>query len=96
MIAILLAATVLMAESSAAMQSAPAVSPPASQGATATAPDKTKPKKQAANTLVCRNEPTLGTRLSTKKCRTVEQMAQQRQEDQANLDKMQRVDLPSR
>lgn len=90
----LLAATILMADSTTAMQTAPAVSSAAPQAAAATAPDNAKPKKTAANTLVCKSEPVLGTRLSTKKCRTVEQMAQQRQEDQANLDKMQRTDLP--
>ena len=94
MILALLAATVLMADSTTAMQAAPAVSSPATQGAAATAPDNAKPKKQANTGLICRNEPTLGTRLPTKKCRTAEQIAQQRQEDQANLDKMQRTDQP--
>ena len=44
--------------------------------------------------MICRNEPTLGTRLPTKKCRTAEQMAAQQQEDRENLDKMQRTGDP--
>ena len=94
MIIALFAATILMADSTTALQTAPAPSPAPQAGAAATAPDNAKPKKTAANGLVCKTEPVLGTRLPTKKCRSVEQMAQQRQEDQANLDKMQRVDQP--
>ena len=44
--------------------------------------------------MVCRNEPVLGSRLPTKRCRTTEQMAAQQQQDQADLDKMQRVGDP--
>jgi len=36
----------------------------------------------------------LGSRLPTKRCRTTEQMAAQQQEDQQNLDKMQRIGDP--
>ncbi len=84
MLIALFAATILMADSTSALQTAG----PAPQAAV-TAPDTAKPKTPASNALVCKMEPVLGTSLSTKKCRTVEQMAQQRQEDQANLDKMQ-------
>jgi hypothetical protein len=83
-----------MADSTAALQTDPAVSAPASQAAAAAAPEGAKSKKQAGSNLICRNEPTLGTRLPTKKCRTAEQIAQQRAEDQANLDRMQRRDEP--
>lgn len=93
MILALLAATVLMADSTTAMQTAPA--PTGAQPPAAAATEQpAKPKKQANNTLVCRNEPVLGSRLPTKRCRTTEQMAAQKQEDQANLDKMQRTSDP--
>lgn len=87
----LLAATVLMADSTSAMQAAPAAANPPQA-----AEPNAKPKKQANNAMICRNEPTLGTRLPTKKCRTAEQIAAQQLEDQQNLDKMQRTDLPGR
>jgi hypothetical protein len=76
------------------MQAAPSTAnaPQANAAAEPTA----KPKKQANNGLICRNEPNLGTRLPTKKCRTAEQMAAQKLEDQQNLDKMQRVGEPGR
>jgi hypothetical protein len=93
MILAILAATVLMADSTTAMQTAPA--PAGAQPPAAAATEQTaKPKKQANNTLVCRNEPVLGSRLPTKRCRTTEQMAAQKQEDQANLEKMQRMSDP--
>lgn len=93
MIIALLAATVLMADSTTALQAAPS-STPAAQPQAAAAEQGAKPKKQASNALVCKNEPVLGSRLPTKRCRTSEQMAQQQQEDRANLDKMQRVGDP--
>jgi hypothetical protein len=94
MIIALLAATVLMADSTPAMQAAPTTTAaPNAQATSATAPENAKPKKEGS-ALICRNEPTLGTRLPTKKCRTAEQIAQQRLEDQADLDKMQRRDEP--
>ena len=86
MIIALFAATVLMADSTTALQAVPAQ-------AQATAEQTAKPKAQA-NALICRNEPVLGSRLPTKRCRTTEQMAAQKQEDQANLEKMQRVSDP--
>ena len=95
MIIALLAATVLMADSTTAMQAAPAPSN-TSQATSATTEQTAKPKKQANNTLICKNEPTLGTRLPTKKCRTPAQIAAQQLEDQQNLDKMQRTDNPGR
>jgi hypothetical protein len=80
-----------MADSTTALQATQA---PTGAQAQATAEQTAKPKKQASNALVCRNEPVLGSRLPTRRCRTTEQMAAQRQEDQANLDKMQRVSEP--
>lgn len=96
MILAILAATVLMADSTTALQTAPAATGQQPQATAATAEQNAKPKKQAGNTLVCKNEPVLGSRLPTKRCRTTEQIAQQQQEDQQNLDKMQRTDLPGR
>ena len=93
MILALLAATVLMADSTTAMQTAPAPAGVQPQAAAATE-QTAKPKKQANNALVCRNEPVLGSRLPTRRCRSTEQMAAQKQEDQANLDKMQRMSDP--
>jgi len=92
----LLAATVLMADSTTALQTAASTSTTAAQpqAVAATAEQNAKPKKQANNALVCKNEPVLGSRLPTKRCRTQEQMAAQQQEDQANLDKMQRTGDP--
>ena len=93
MIFALLAATVLMADSTTALQAVPETTntPPATAAA---AEPNAKPKKQANNGLICRTEPTLGTRLPTKKCRTAAQVAEQKQEDQQNLDKMQRIGDP--
>ena len=90
----LLAATVLMADSTTALQAAPASTTAAQpQAVAATAEQNAKPKK-SGNALVCKNEPVLGSRLPTKRCRTTEQMAAQQQDDQANLDKMQRTGDP--
>ena len=93
MIIALLAATVLMADSTTALQAAPAAAAAAQPQAAAAAEQAAKPKK-AGNSVVCRNEPVLGSRLPTKRCRTSEQMAAQQQQDQADLDKMQRVGDP--
>ena len=89
MIIALFAATVLMADSTTALQAATNAAQPQ-----AAAEQNAKPTKQGSNALVCRNEPVLGSRLPTKRCRTTEQMAAQKQEDQANLDKMQRTSDP--
>ena len=93
MIFALLAATVLMADSTTALQAASATTNTPQAAAPAVEPNA-KPKKQANNGLICRNEPTLGTRLPTKKCRTAEQIAEQQREDQQALDKMQRLGDP--
>jgi len=90
MIIALIAASVLMADSTTALQATPAQTGAQPQAA---AEQSAKPKP-AGNSLVCRNEPVLGSRLPTRRCRTTEQMAAQKQEDQANLDKMQRTSDP--
>jgi hypothetical protein len=98
MITAIFAAAVLLADvTPTAGEAAPAQAPaaaPAAKAREATAEQNANPKKQAGNALICKNEPVLGSRLPTKRCRTTEQMAQQRQEDQANLDKMQRQGDP--
>jgi invasion protein IalB len=85
MILALLAAAVLMADSATAVQADPAA--PASPATTASA-------KKAADKLVCQKEAVIGTRLTTKKCRTASQIAERRREDRANLEKMQQISNP--
>jgi hypothetical protein len=89
MLIALFAATILMAESSPALQAATTTAP--TQPAVASG---AKTGKDAGNVLICRNEPIVGSRLPTKRCRTKEQMAAQKQEDQMNLEKMQRTGDP--
>jgi hypothetical protein len=91
MIIALLAATVLMADSTPALQAAATAAQPQ---AAATAEQNAKSKKPASNAIVCKNEPVLGSRLPTKRCRSAEQIAAQQQQDQADLDKAQRVGDP--
>ncbi len=93
MIIVVLAAFALMAESTPAAQSAPtpaatAVSAPASGAATT-------PARAADNpmAMVCKSEPVLGSRLPTKRCRTQGDIAQQRLDDRAALERAQiRID----
>ena len=87
----LLAATVLMADSTTAL---PAAATTTAAQPQAVAADQNAKSKKSSNAMVCRNEPVLGSRLPTKRCRTTEQMAAQQQQDQADLDKMQRVGDP--
>lgn len=94
MIIALFAATVLMADSTTALQAASTTTTAAQPQAVTATEQNAKPKKPASNALVCRNEPVLGSRLPTKRCRTQEQMAAQQQQDQADLDKMQRTGDP--
>ncbi len=77
MIVALLAATVLMADASAAATPA---NPPAQAQAEAA---KKKPE------MVCHTEQVLGSRLPVKKCRTAEQAAQDKQDARDQLDRAQ-------
>ena len=91
MIIAVLAALALLAESTPAAQSAstPAPTPAPAAGAT------TPPAKAADNpmAMVCKNEPVLGSRLPTKRCRTQGDIAQQRLDDRAALERAQiRID----
>jgi hypothetical protein len=76
----LIAATVLMADAGA---SAPA-NPPAPAAAAAQPAKKAEDKQ-----LVCKSEQVLGSRLPVKKCRTVEQAAQDKQDARDQLDRAQ-------
>jgi hypothetical protein len=74
----LIAATVLMADAGV---SAPA-NPPA--------PAAAQPAKKAEDKqMVCKTEQVLGSRLPVKKCRTVEQAAQEKQDAHDQLDRAQ-------
>jgi 3-oxoacyl-ACP reductase-like protein len=80
----MLAATVLMADTTpAAAAAATTVSPATVTGAAA--PDKTADKPK----LICKSEPVIGSLISKKTCYTSDQMAQRRQDERQNLEKMQ-------
>ncbi|WP_309605899.1 hypothetical protein [Phenylobacterium sp.] len=80
MISAILAAFVLLAGSTPAAPPAPA---PA-----LTAPTKAKAADDP-NALVCKSEPVLGSRLATKRCRTVADIAQRKLDDRAALERVQ-------
>ena len=54
--------------------------------------DEAKRRAQDPNTVVCKTEPVLGSRMPKKKCATVGQMAMQKFEAQQELEKIQRRD----
>ena len=90
MILALLAAT--------AMQTTPA-SPSAAAPGNAVSPvvisreaAEAKRAAQDPNTLVCKTEPVLGSRMPVKKCATVGQMAMRKFEDRQSLEKIQARD----
>lgn len=90
MIIALMAATLLMAESATALQVAPAAPAASVEAPAATAPGA-RPAKAKGQTLICRNEPTLGTRLPTKRCRTAADIAEQQRDSRSTLEKLQQV-----
>ena len=84
MIVAMLAATVLMADSTTALQAAGSqANPPAATSEAA--------KKKAENhaDLICKSEPVLGSRMPVRKCRTASQAAQDKLDAQAELDRAQ-------
>jgi len=92
MIATLLFATALMAGSAPAMQTqAPEPAAGAAQATVSSVvvPPQKKPKEQDANTLVCRNEPVMGSRMTVKRCSTKAEIDERRLHDRADLEKMQ-------
>jgi invasion protein IalB len=80
----MLAATVLMADTTPAAAAAATTVTPASAPAAA-APAKTADKPK----LICKTEPVIGSLISKKTCYTSDQMAQRRQDERENLEKMQ-------
>ncbi|MDB5462736.1 MAG: hypothetical protein JWP23_1125 [Phenylobacterium sp.] len=83
MISAILAAAVLLADTTATLEAAPdAAAKPAAAAS----------KKQNDPTaLVCKSEPVLGTRLATKHCRTQAQIDAQKLEDRQALERAQTV-----
>lgn len=88
MIVAMFAATVLLADTTAALQSNPTTATPAGP---ATAAAQPAPKKQANNQadLICKSEPVLGSRMPVRKCRTSTQAAQDKLDAQADLERAQ-------
>jgi hypothetical protein len=91
MIAALLAATILMANSSAFQATPPSIMP-STVSPVVVSPDSRKQKVQDADAVVCRNEPVLGSRMSVKRCATPRQMAMEKFEAQQDLSKAQAKD----
>jgi hypothetical protein len=60
---------------------------PAQAAQAAAAPTKTKTDDK--DTLVCKNEPVIGSRMSTRICYNKQEMAQKAADDRANLERMQ-------
>ena len=80
----MLAATVLMADTTpAAAAAATTASPTPAAGAAAPAKTADKPK------LICKTEAVTGSLMPKKTCYTSDDLAQRRQEERANLEKMQ-------
>ena len=89
MIIAVLAAFALMAESTPAAQPTQDLTPSAAPAAGAMSP---RAKARAADNpmaMVCKSEPVLGSRLPTKRCRTQGDIAQQRIEDRAAIERVQ-------
>ena len=85
MIVAMLAATVLLADSTTALQATGTTTAPTP--AAASQPAKKKAENQAD--LVCKSEPVLGSRMPVRKCRTSAQAAQDKLDAQAELDRAQ-------
>ena len=83
MIVAMLAATALLADAATAAQPNPAAE--TQSPAAATEPVK---KKDSAN-VICKSEPVLGSRLPTRKCRTVEDAQREKQDAQSDLSRAQ-------
>jgi hypothetical protein len=80
----MLAATVLMADTTpAAATATTTVSPATVNGAAAPAKTAEKPK------LICKTEAVTGSLFPKKSCYTSDQLAQRRQDERENLEKMQ-------
>lgn len=91
MVIALIAATLTMAHSTA-FQVSPAAPPNTVSPVVLIAPKPDKKHAQGPDTVVCRNEPVLGSRMSVKRCSTVGQMAMDKFEAQQDLAKAQAKD----
>jgi hypothetical protein len=92
MISAILVAGMLLADSTAALQVAPDATAPAKPAATAqtVSPATGVAEKQRdPETLVCRSEPVLGSRLPIKRCRSQGDIAQQKIQDRQALERSQ-------
>jgi hypothetical protein len=87
MFSVILAAAVLLADTTAALQPAADGTQPAKPApAAAAAP---KPKADDATTLICKTEVVVGSRLGVKHCRTKADIDMQRFEDRQALERAQ-------
>ena len=86
MIVAMLAATVLLADSTTALQStSTTTATPPTPAATQAA--KKKAENQAD--LICKSEPVLGSRMPVRKCRTASQAQQEKLDAQSELERAQ-------
>lgn len=94
MVTALIAAAFMLANSTALQVSPAATQPPANTVSPVVliAPQPDKKKARGPDTVLCRNEPVLGSRMAVKRCSTVGQMAMDKFEAQQELTKMQTKD----
>ncbi|HEY2753433.1 hypothetical protein [Phenylobacterium sp.] len=86
MIGVILAAAVLLADTTAALQPATDAPQPAKPAPAAAA---AKPKTDDSTTLICKTEVVVGSRLGVKRCRTKADIDMQRFEDRQALERAQ-------
>jgi hypothetical protein len=89
MISAILAAAILLAESTPALQAAPDAAKPTATAQTVSQATSVAPKKSDPMALVCKSEPILGSRMPVKRCHTQGEIAQQRLEDRQALERAQ-------
>jgi len=89
MITALLAAAAFLAGATPAAPATPSAAPTQTTVSSVVVPPQKKPTDQAANTLICRNEPVMGSRLKVKRCNTQAEIDDRRLQDRADLEKLQ-------
>jgi hypothetical protein len=90
MIGAILVAGMLLADSTATLQTAPdAAAKPAATAQTVTPATGVAAKKSDPAALVCKSEPVLGSRLPTKRCRTQGDIATEKFESRQALERTQ-------
>ena len=91
MIGAILAAGILLADTTAALQATPDASAtaakPTAAASTVSQATAVSPKKSDPMALVCKSEPVLGSRLPTKRCRTRGDMATEKFETRQALER---------